>query len=126
MFGVDVRDTVVNFSGVHRHVHSVIAAVRRPIQPNVSPGSAFASSTRRRSSRTATQSLPATSNPCPPLRDSDGSKPALPAISGLDSGPYLTNENIFDLTERPEHLIIIGAGSTGLELAQGFRRLEAP
>ena len=52
-----------------------------------------------------------------------GSKPALPAIPGLDSGPYLTSESIFDLTERPEHLIIIGAGSTGLELAQGFRRL---
>src|SRR5262249_24172667 len=32
-------------------------------------------------------------------------------------------ESIFDLTERPEHLSIIGAGPTGLELAQGFRRL---
>src|SRR5262249_2586033 len=52
-----------------------------------------------------------------------GSKPALPSIPGLDSGPYLTSESIFDLTERPEHLIIIGAGPTGLELAQGFRRL---
>ena len=52
-----------------------------------------------------------------------GSAPAMPAIPGLDGGPYLTNENIFDLKERPEHLIVIGAGPVGLELAQAFRRL---
>ena len=52
-----------------------------------------------------------------------GSRPAVPPIPGLDSGPYLTNESIFDLKERPEHLIIIGAGPIGLEMAQAFRRL---
>ena len=52
-----------------------------------------------------------------------GSTPAVPPIPGLDGGPYLTNESIFDLKERPEHLIIIGAGSIGLEMAQAFRRL---
>jgi pyruvate/2-oxoglutarate dehydrogenase complex dihydrolipoamide dehydrogenase (E3) component len=52
-----------------------------------------------------------------------GSTPAVSQIPGLGDGPYLTNESIFDLKERPEHLIVIGAGSTGLELAQAFRRL---
>jgi pyruvate/2-oxoglutarate dehydrogenase complex dihydrolipoamide dehydrogenase (E3) component len=52
-----------------------------------------------------------------------GSKPAVPAISGLDQCPYYTNENIFDARERPKHLIVLGAGSSGLELAQAFRRL---
>jgi pyruvate/2-oxoglutarate dehydrogenase complex dihydrolipoamide dehydrogenase (E3) component len=52
-----------------------------------------------------------------------GSTPAVPPIPGLDGGAYLTNETIFDLKERPEHLIIIGAGSVGLEMAQAFRRL---
>jgi pyruvate/2-oxoglutarate dehydrogenase complex dihydrolipoamide dehydrogenase (E3) component len=52
-----------------------------------------------------------------------GSMPALPPIPGLDAGPYLTNETIFFLTERPDHLIIIGAGPIGLEMAQAFRRL---
>jgi pyruvate/2-oxoglutarate dehydrogenase complex dihydrolipoamide dehydrogenase (E3) component len=52
-----------------------------------------------------------------------GSSPAVPEIPGLDSGVYLTNETIFDLRERPEHLIIIGAGCVGLEMAQAFRRL---
>lgn len=52
-----------------------------------------------------------------------GSTPALPPIPGLDEGPYLTNETVFDLAERPDRLIVIGAGPIGLELAQAFRRL---
>ena len=52
-----------------------------------------------------------------------GSTPALPPIPGLDEGPYLTNETVFELTERPDSLIIIGAGPIGLEMAQAFRRL---
>lgn len=52
-----------------------------------------------------------------------GSTPALPPIPGLDSGPYLTNDTIFDLKQRPDHLIVIGAGPFGLEMAQAFRRL---
>jgi pyruvate/2-oxoglutarate dehydrogenase complex dihydrolipoamide dehydrogenase (E3) component len=52
-----------------------------------------------------------------------GSSPALPAIPGLESVPYLTNETVFDLTERPRHLVVIGGGPIGLELAQAFHRL---
>jgi pyruvate/2-oxoglutarate dehydrogenase complex dihydrolipoamide dehydrogenase (E3) component len=52
-----------------------------------------------------------------------GSRPAVPAISGMDLCPYYTNETIFDARERPKHLIVLGAGSSGLELAQAFRRL---
>jgi pyruvate/2-oxoglutarate dehydrogenase complex dihydrolipoamide dehydrogenase (E3) component len=47
----------------------------------------------------------------------------VPSISGLDQMPYLTNESVFQTRERPKHLIILGAGTTGLELAQAFRRL---
>jgi pyruvate/2-oxoglutarate dehydrogenase complex dihydrolipoamide dehydrogenase (E3) component len=52
-----------------------------------------------------------------------GSSPSVPPIPDIDTGPYLTNETIFTLTERPRHLVIIGAGPLGLEMAQGFRRL---
>ena len=52
-----------------------------------------------------------------------GSTPALPPIPGLDRGPYLTNESIFDLNALPGHLLIIGGGPIGLEMAQAFRRL---
>jgi pyruvate/2-oxoglutarate dehydrogenase complex dihydrolipoamide dehydrogenase (E3) component len=52
-----------------------------------------------------------------------GSSPVVPTISGLENVPYLTNENVFDVRERPKHLIVIGGGPIGLELAQAFRRL---
>ncbi len=54
-----------------------------------------------------------------------GSSPSLPAIPGLADTPHLTEETVFDLPDCPRHLIVIGAGSTGLELAQAFRRLGA-
>jgi pyruvate/2-oxoglutarate dehydrogenase complex dihydrolipoamide dehydrogenase (E3) component len=54
-----------------------------------------------------------------------GSTPAIPPIAGLAETPHLTNETVFDLAECPAHLLIIGAGPIGLELAQGFRRLGA-
>jgi pyruvate/2-oxoglutarate dehydrogenase complex dihydrolipoamide dehydrogenase (E3) component len=52
-----------------------------------------------------------------------GSRPATPPIPGLDAVAFLTNETVFDLTERPEHLVVVGAGPIGCELAQGFTRL---
>lgn len=52
-----------------------------------------------------------------------GSSPVAPPIPGLDSVPYLTNETIFDNREQPEHLLVIGGGPIGLEMAQAHRRL---
>jgi len=52
-----------------------------------------------------------------------GSRPAVPPVSGLAGVPYLTNENVFDLTCLPASLAILGAGAVGCELAQAFARL---
>jgi len=52
-----------------------------------------------------------------------GSSAVAPPIPGLDAVPYLTNETIFDNREQPEHLLIIGGGPIGLEMAQAHRRL---
>ncbi len=52
-----------------------------------------------------------------------GGRAAAPPIPGLDRVPYLTNETIFSLTERPGRLGIIGAGPIGAELAQAFANL---
>lgn len=46
-------------------------------------------------------------------------------MPGLAEVPYLTNETVFDLTERPAHLIVLGGGPIGCELAQAQRRLGA-
>lgn len=52
-----------------------------------------------------------------------GSRPLVPSIQGIDTVPYLTNETIFDLRDRPRHLIVIGGGPIGMEMAQAHRRL---
>ncbi|WP_170351644.1 dihydrolipoyl dehydrogenase family protein [Ruegeria atlantica] len=52
-----------------------------------------------------------------------GSSPLVPPIPGLDQVPYYTNETIFELREKPEHLLIIGGGPIGLEMAQAHIRL---
>ncbi len=54
-----------------------------------------------------------------------GSSPAAPPIPGLDKVDYLTNETLFDNRELPDHLIIIGGGPIGMEMAQAHRRLGA-
>ncbi len=52
-----------------------------------------------------------------------GSRPALPDIPGLLDVPTLTNESLFDLTKLPKHLVILGGGPVGMEMAQAFARL---
>jgi pyruvate/2-oxoglutarate dehydrogenase complex dihydrolipoamide dehydrogenase (E3) component len=126
-FGVAAGPADVDFSKVHQHVHDVIAA----IAPNDSKERfnglgvrVIAGAARFKDRKTvvvgdeieiaARRFVVAT-----------GSSPSLPPIAGLDTVPYLTNETVFDLTARPQHLIVIGAGVIGLELAQAFRRLGA-
>ncbi|UYV38011.1 FAD-dependent oxidoreductase [Rhodobacteraceae bacterium D3-12] len=52
-----------------------------------------------------------------------GSSPFVPPIPGLDSVPYETNETLFELREKPTHLLVIGGGPIGMEMAQAHRRL---
>jgi pyruvate/2-oxoglutarate dehydrogenase complex dihydrolipoamide dehydrogenase (E3) component len=52
-----------------------------------------------------------------------GARPVHPEIEGLADAGFLTNESVFDLTERPDRLAVIGGGPIGCELAQAFRRL---
>ncbi|MCG8458790.1 MAG: mercuric reductase [Holophagales bacterium] len=52
-----------------------------------------------------------------------GARAAAPPIEGLEGVPYLTNENLFSLTELPPRLGVIGAGPVGCEMAQAFARL---
>lgn len=52
-----------------------------------------------------------------------GSSPFVPPIPGLENVPYETNETIFELREKPGHLLVIGGGPIGMEMAQAHRRL---
>jgi len=123
-FGLEVQNIRVNFAKVSDHVQSAIAAVEPAYSMERFTGlgvRVIRAQAQFKDARTVTAG------------DFEilarrfvvaaGSKPTIPAIAGLDGGSFLTSETIFDLKERPEHLIIVGAGSVGLELAQAFRRL---
>lgn len=52
-----------------------------------------------------------------------GSEAVVPPVPGLSDVPYLTHETLFDLPEQPAHLLIVGGGAMGCEMAQAFARL---
>ncbi|WP_339762881.1 FAD-dependent oxidoreductase [uncultured Sulfitobacter sp.] len=52
-----------------------------------------------------------------------GSSPLVPPIPGLDKTPHETNETLFELREKPDHLLIIGGGPIGIEMAQAHIRM---
>jgi pyruvate/2-oxoglutarate dehydrogenase complex dihydrolipoamide dehydrogenase (E3) component len=123
-FGVDAGEPKTDFARVMRHVHDVIAA----IEPNDSV---------ERFEKLGVRVIKAAARFVGPheVEAGDqrisaryfiiatGSSPLKPPIPGLEQTPYFTNETVFDNTALPEHLIIIGGGPIGLELAQAHRRL---
>jgi Pyruvate/2-oxoglutarate dehydrogenase complex, dihydrolipoamide dehydrogenase (E3) component, and related enzymes len=46
----------------------------------------------------------------------------VPSIAGLADSGFLTNETVFNLTELPRRLLVLGAGPVGCEMAQAFAR----
>jgi pyruvate/2-oxoglutarate dehydrogenase complex dihydrolipoamide dehydrogenase (E3) component len=127
-FGVVTQEPKIKFSAVHRHIENVIAT----IAPNDSRERFTALGVRvvEGSARFKDAATLVVEDADLEVRArrfviATGSMPAIPPINGLASVPYLTNETVFDLTTCPKHLIVIGAGSIGLELAQAFRRLGA-
>jgi pyruvate/2-oxoglutarate dehydrogenase complex dihydrolipoamide dehydrogenase (E3) component len=124
-FGVSAPTLDVDFGKVNEHVHGVIAA----IAPNDSKerfaglGVHVIEGTARFKNKKTVVLGDGTEIRARRFVIATGSSPALPEIPGLATTPHLTNETVFDLTTRPEHLIVIGAGPVGLELAQAFRRL---
>jgi pyruvate/2-oxoglutarate dehydrogenase complex dihydrolipoamide dehydrogenase (E3) component len=127
LFGLDVAAGAIEFDRVREHVRGVVAAIApndskeryiglgvrvlEGIAKFVDPRTvAVGEAIRIRARRFVIAT---------------GSAPVLPPIDGLASTPHLTNETVFDLDQCPAHLVVIGAGAVGLELAQAFRRLGA-
>jgi len=125
-FGIEAAPPRVDFAAVMDHVHGVIAA----IEPNDSqerfeglgvrvlrttgrltgPDMVEAGDTRIKARR---------------IVIATGSSPATPPIPGLESVPFLTNETVFENRVLPRHLIVIGGGPIGIEMAQAHRLLGA-
>jgi pyruvate/2-oxoglutarate dehydrogenase complex dihydrolipoamide dehydrogenase (E3) component len=123
-FGIDSGEPTVDFEKVHDHVHGVIGAIAphdsverfegmgvRVIQEHgrfVGPDRVQAGDTVITAKR---------------IVISTGSRAGVPPIPGLEDVPFLTNETVFDKKSAPDHLIVIGGGPIGSELAQAHRRL---
>jgi pyruvate/2-oxoglutarate dehydrogenase complex dihydrolipoamide dehydrogenase (E3) component len=125
-FGVHFAKPDIRFKEVHDHVHGVIGAiaphdsVERFEGLGVKVIQGAAKFLDRDTVEANGQRIKARR-----FVVATGSRAAVPPIPGLTEAGYLTNESIFELTERPDHLIVVGGGPIGLEMAQSFRRLGA-
>jgi pyruvate/2-oxoglutarate dehydrogenase complex dihydrolipoamide dehydrogenase (E3) component len=125
-FGVVAGEPEIDFAAVMAHVRSAIAA----IEPNDSAErfTGLGVTVLRGEARFIDkQSLLVGNNEIKARRFviATGSRAAVPPISNIEAVPFLTNETLFGLKRCPGHLIVVGAGPVGLEMAQAFHRLGA-
>ncbi|HRK17897.1 MAG TPA: FAD-dependent oxidoreductase [Hyphomicrobiaceae bacterium] len=123
-FGVHAAEPTVDFRQVHDHVHGVIGAIAPHDSVErfeglgvhvIKDAAKFidADTVEAGGERIVARRFVVAT----------GSRAAVPPIPGLADAGYLTNETVFELKERPEHLIVVGGGPIGIEMAQSFRRL---
>lgn len=123
-FGIGASDLNIDYKAVAAHVQSVIDA----IAPNDSAErfNGLGVDVIRASARFADKDTVEAGDFQIKARRfviATGSSPLVPPIPGLDRVPFYTNETIFNNAHRMAHLLIIGGGPVGLELAQAHRRL---
>ena len=125
-FGVNGHEPDIDFKGVHDHIHSVIGAIAPHDSVERFEGlgvtvlqdrARFLSATEIEAGDTRVKARR--------FAVATGSSPVVPPIPGLKDAPHYTNETIFDNQVAPSHLIVIGGGPIGSELAQAHRRLGA-
>jgi pyruvate/2-oxoglutarate dehydrogenase complex dihydrolipoamide dehydrogenase (E3) component len=125
-FGLERGEPRTNYARVREHVQGVVAA----IAPNDSAErfAALGVQVLRSDARFTDRRTIVAGDATIRARRfvlATGSRPAVPPIPGLGDVSYLTNETVFELTRRPERLLVIGGGPIGVELAQAHRRLGA-
>ncbi len=123
-FGIMPVEPAINHAAVRDHVHSVIAAIapNDSVERFTGLGVKVIQATGRFvDARTVT----AGEHRIRARRFviATGSSPVVPPIPGLDSVPFFTNESIFENADKLPHLIVVGGGPIGLELAQAHHRL---
>jgi pyruvate/2-oxoglutarate dehydrogenase complex dihydrolipoamide dehydrogenase (E3) component len=123
-YGIHTGDVSVDFRRVIAHVHQA----RLAIAPNDSPErftslgvEVIAGEARFVSERTVRIGTRTISGRH--LVIATGSRPIVPPIPGLKDIAYHTNETIFEITEQPQSLIVLGGGAIGVEMAQAFALL---
>jgi len=123
-FGVNGHEPEIDFPRVNAHVHDVIAgiaphdSVERFESLGVKVIQAAAKFIGKRELEAGGIRIKARR-----IVVATGSSAFVPPIPGIEDVPYVTNESVFELTDRPAHLIVVGGGPIGIEMAQAHRRL---
>ncbi|MDQ7011777.1 MAG: FAD-dependent oxidoreductase [Mariprofundaceae bacterium] len=125
-FGLQAGEPIVDWAVVHRHVHQVIGR----IAPHDSQERFEAMGVRviRAAGTFEDERTLVVGDERIRARYfviATGSSAFVPPIDGLEDVPYFTNETIFANKEHIEHLVVIGGGPIGMEMAQAHRRLGA-
>ncbi len=123
-FGIDSGDPVVDSGGVYGHVRDTIAAIAP--HDSVERFEGLGVEVIQAEGRfTGPRTMVAGGRKITARRVviATGSSPFVPPIPGLDDVPFLTNETVFDLDTLPRHLIVIGGGPIGIEMAQAHCHL---
>lgn len=122
--GVSCRGVSVDYATVMRHVHQTIGAIEphdsqeRFEHLGVRVVRGYAKFASKNSVRVDEEVISGRR-----IIIATGAKPVSPPINGLDQVQYFTNENFFENHERPDHLMIIGGGPIGVEMAQAHAQL---
>jgi len=125
-FGTEASITTIDPQKVHDHVHGVIAGIAP--HDSVERFQGLGVTVLQGAARfTGPNEIEVNNQRIQAKRFviSTGSRAMIPPIDGLSDTPFYTNETIFDLTETPSHLIVVGGGPIGLEMAQAHRQLGA-
>ena len=123
-FGVTLEPPTVEWAGVRRHIRDAIAAIEHhDSQERFEEMGCEVIRARARLTGKHTVEVRGRTLAAPRIVLATGSRPTIPSIDGIEEVPYLTNENLFDLEVLSDHLVIVGAGNIGMEMAQAFRRL---
>lgn len=127
-YGIQAPAPGVDWAGVQAHVHGAIASLAPAdsIERYTGLGATVLQGTARFVARDALAVTGAETTRRLTARRivvATGSRPVVPDIPGLDRVPFLTNDTLFDLPAAPEHLLILGGGAIGLEMAQAHVRL---
>ena len=123
-FGLHLPAPQIDWDAVRAHVHGVIEAIA-PADSEVRFRALGATVLRGEARFAASDALAVDGRRITARRIviAAGSTATVPPIPGLDQISYLTNATLFDLAERPDHLLILGGGPIGLEMADAFAGL---
>ncbi|WP_135081161.1 FAD-dependent oxidoreductase [Terasakiella sp. SH-1] len=123
-FGIQTEIKSIDHKAVHDHVHEVIGGIEP--HDSVERFEGLGVTVIQAAARfTGPQEIEAGDQRIQAKRFviSTGSRARIPDLGGLSDVDYFTNETLFDLQEKPDHLLILGGGPIGMEMAQAHRQL---